>query len=60
MIGQSAPWTRAKWEQTERETRRLALRAESEDAAWEVIIRQARAVLRAYSTSFFLVTRFLP
>jgi len=30
------------------------------DADWHEIARQARHVLRAYSTSFFLVTRFLP
>jgi phytoene synthase len=30
------------------------------NSAWAAIARQARAVLRAYSTSFFIVTRFLP
>ena len=39
---------------------KLALRAGSESGAWEIVVRQARAVLRNYSTSFYLVTRFLP
>jgi phytoene synthase len=37
--------------------RERALRGNS---AWAAIARQARTVLRAYSTSFFIVTRFLP
>jgi 15-cis-phytoene synthase len=53
-------WSESDWRRLERQTRARALRASSEDAAWEIIIRQARAVLRAYSTSFFIVTRFLP
>lgn len=53
-------WSESDWRCIERRTRARALWARSEDAAWEIIIRQARAVLRAYSTSFFIVTRFLP
>ena len=53
-------WSESDWRRLERRTYARALRANSEDAAWEIIIRQARAVLRAYSTSFFIVTRFLP
>src|SRR5215468_7000250 len=53
-------WSESDWLRLERETRARALRANTEDAAWEIISRQARAVLRAYSTSFFIVTRFLP
>ncbi|MBO0861280.1 MAG: phytoene/squalene synthase family protein [Chloracidobacterium sp.] len=53
-------WSESDWLRLERETRARALRANSEDASWEIIIKQARAVLRAYSTSFFIVTRFLP
>ena len=30
------------------------------NADWQAISRQARHVLKTYSTSFFLVTRFLP
>jgi len=53
-------WSESDWLRIERQTYARALRASSEEAAWEIIIRQARAVLRAYSTSFFIVTRFLP
>ncbi len=58
----SAPeiWSRAKWEQVERETRKRALAAPSEEKAWEALVKQARAVLRTYSDSFYIVTRFLP
>ncbi|MEP7339228.1 MAG: phytoene/squalene synthase family protein [Acidobacteriota bacterium] len=48
------------WSHIERQTCQRALAAGSEAAAWEIIVRQARAVLRTYSTSFFIVTRFLP
>jgi phytoene synthase len=34
--------------------------ARTEPQAWRAIVRQARRVLRTYSSSFFLVTRFLP
>src|SRR5215471_3916067 len=53
-------WNESDWNRLERQTCARALRASSEEAAWEIIIRQARAVLRVYSTSFFIVTRFLP
>ncbi|HEV2799005.1 MAG TPA: phytoene/squalene synthase family protein [Pyrinomonadaceae bacterium] len=53
-------WTFAEWETIERLTRARALTARTEQAAWEVVTRQARAVMRAYTTSFFVVSRFLP
>ncbi len=53
-------WSESDWNRLERQTCARALRANSEEAAWEIVIRQARAVLRVYSTSFFIVTRFLP
>jgi phytoene synthase len=52
-----AVWSFAEWAQREQGLRVRAVRANN---AWSVITRQARAVLRAYSTSFFIVTRFLP
>ncbi|HVF91541.1 MAG TPA: phytoene/squalene synthase family protein, partial [Blastocatellia bacterium] len=58
--GDSTAWSEERWDAVERSTRDLALGAESERAAWDCITRQARAVMRAYSTSFFIVTRFLP
>ncbi|MDQ6665746.1 MAG: squalene/phytoene synthase family protein, partial [Acidobacteriota bacterium] len=54
------PWDERQWRKFEEETARAALNARSDAAAWAAIARQARIVLRAYSTSFFLVTRFLP
>jgi phytoene synthase len=55
-----APWTEAEWIRLERQTCRRALTASSDTAAAAAITREARGVLRAYSTSFFMVTRFLP
>ncbi len=59
-IKTSETWSEAEWQQLEQRTRQLASAAVSEAAAWEIIVRQARLVLRTYSTSFFIVTRFLP
>jgi 15-cis-phytoene synthase len=53
-------WSEAEWSRLEERTRRAASAAGSEEAAWELIAQQARRVLRNYSTSFFIVTRFLP
>jgi phytoene synthase len=53
-------WSAEDWATVERETRRRALQAETEPATWKIINQQARAVMRAYSTSFFIVSRFLP
>ena len=53
-------WGEAHWNKLERGMRQQARRASSEVEACQVIARRARQVLRAYSTSFFLVTRFLP
>jgi phytoene synthase len=53
-------WSQEEWERIERETRGRTLAAASEDERWEVLTRRARAVMRTYSTSFFIVTRFLP
>lgn len=53
-------WTREEWQVLEGETRRAVAAAPSETDAWRVMTRNARGVLRNYSTSFFLVTRFLP
>jgi phytoene synthase len=53
-------WTLAEWQQLDRETRRLALEATREEDAWRLVAARARTVLKTYSTSFFIVTRFLP
>lgn len=53
-------WSQAKWARIETETRDRALAAHTNEEAWEILVRPARSVLRNYSTSFFIVTRFLP
>ena len=53
-------WSLEEWALHERRAREAALRARSERAAWRVLNREARRVMRAYTTSFFIVSRFLP
>ena len=53
-------WSQQRWRTLEQETRRRALAAHSDAESWEVLVKQARLVLKTYSTSFFIVTRFLP
>ena len=53
-------WGVDEWERAERRARSEALRAGSEAGAWRVLNREARRVMRAYTTSFFIVSRFLP
>lgn len=56
----TAVWSPGQWQQLEAQLRRRAAAANTEGEAWEILVRQARLVLRTYSTSFFIVTRFLP
>src|SRR5262245_44739739 len=56
----STQWSEPYWRQLETEIRHLAITSGSDAAAWRVIVRQARYVMRAFTTSFFIVTRFLP
>ncbi len=53
-------WTEQEWHELDAVTREGIRTAASEAAAWRVMTRSARSVLRKYSTSFFIVTRFLP
>jgi phytoene synthase len=53
-------WDEKRWDRLDRKVRRAALAADSEERAWEILAKGARLVLKTYSTSFFLVTRFLP
>ncbi|HYP00255.1 MAG TPA: phytoene/squalene synthase family protein [Pyrinomonadaceae bacterium] len=53
-------WSAQDWEAVERLMRVRALRAVSERAAWKIVCGEARRVMRTYSTSFFIVSRFLP
>ncbi|OPZ07594.1 MAG: 15-cis-phytoene synthase [candidate division BRC1 bacterium ADurb.BinA364] len=53
-------WTEAEWERFERAVRLKALAAKSPQRAWKILARAARRIMACYSTSFFLVSRFLP
>lgn len=56
-------WTESGWQRLDDELRREILSvstARNCDDAWYTVSRRAREVLRHYSSSFFLVTRFLP
>ncbi|HEU4508110.1 MAG TPA: phytoene/squalene synthase family protein [Pyrinomonadaceae bacterium] len=53
-------WDMETWTALEKRTRARALDASDEQAAWRVLTREARGVMRAYTTSFFIVSRFLP
>jgi phytoene synthase len=53
-------WSQEQWRRLEVELRDRALEARTDDEAWKILVRGARLVLKTYSTSFFIVTRFLP
>ncbi|MDH7499310.1 MAG: phytoene/squalene synthase family protein [candidate division NC10 bacterium] len=53
-------WSEADWHQMEERTRQRAWRTKDAGKAWHLIVLQSRAVMRTYSTSFFVVSRFLP
>jgi 15-cis-phytoene synthase len=53
-------WSLSRWCQLEAATRTCALSAGTEAGLRRVLERQGRQVLRSFSTSFFLATRFLP
>lgn len=53
-------WNLRQWESLDLRTRQRAMRARSESDAWRQIVRASRRVLRGFSSSFFVVTRFLP
>jgi 15-cis-phytoene synthase len=53
-------WTEQEWRELDASTRERLRAAASDSEAWRAMTRSARAVLRNYSTSFFMVTRFLP
>ena len=53
-------WSATEWETLEGETNRRVLASRTDRHAWLELERQARRILSAFSTSFFIVTRFLP
>jgi phytoene synthase len=52
-------WTEADWASFTRQTGRRAL-GERGTASWTTVVRASRRVMRTYTTSFFIVSRFLP
>ena len=53
-------WSEQEWMVFERETRKQLNGVTSDDEARKLIVRRARTVMRNYTTSFYLVSRFLP
>lgn len=53
-------WSEAEWKAFNANLLERALAAPTETKLWLTLVRGARHVLRNYSTSFFIVTRFLP
>jgi len=53
-------WTIEDWKQKVRELQEKTRESGSDEQALQHVITQAWSVLRSYSTSFYLVTRFLP
>lgn len=53
-------WSYQQWEAIDRRTREVALASGHPDGAWKEVTHRARTVLKTFSTSFFIVTRFLP
>lgn len=53
-------WTSNQWKRLEDKAAAYVGEARNESEAWRRLARTSRKVLRNYSSSFFLVTRFLP
>ncbi|MCC6796040.1 MAG: phytoene/squalene synthase family protein [Candidatus Hydrogenedentes bacterium] len=53
-------WSEAEWETRDSALRVAVLASRSEAEAFRLIAREARTVLKTYSSNFFTVTRFLP
>ena len=58
--GHSVPWDEAAWRALDGDTTGRALACRTDHGAWLEIHRCARRILSSFSTSFFIVTRFLP
>ena len=53
-------WSETFWDEFEHLVRHKALNAENENRAWKTIARASRKVMARYTTSFYIVSRFLP
>jgi phytoene synthase len=56
----SEVWDQIEWRAFERQAAQAVTSASRPELAWAKAVRASRTVLRNYSTSFFIVTRFLP
>ena len=59
-IGMNQVWSQQEWRAFECRTARAVMSATTPAFAWSREVRACRHILRTYSTSFFIVTRFLP
>lgn len=57
---QNRNWSETEWQLLDARTRVQALRQKSDALSLQSLVRHGRCVLKKYSTSFFIVTRFLP
>lgn len=53
-------WSQQEWRAFEQKTARAIVAGSCPDDQWKTVVRSARRVLQNYSSSFFIVTRFLP
>ena len=53
-------WSEEYWNKYEHLVRQKALSAKSDSQAWKEIVKASRKVMFSYTTSFFIVSRFLP
>lgn len=53
-------WNEAAWTRFEEEVRGKALATADPSAAWNLIVKASRKIMRTYTTGFFIVSRFLP
>lgn len=60
VVPQLEGWPEATWEALAESTRRRVLTATGEHAAWRAVTRSSWRVIRAFTTSFFRASRFLP
>lgn len=56
----AGPWNPEQWTRLEAELRRKLQAAGDDKAAWKYITRAALRIMAQYSTSFYIVSRFLP
>jgi phytoene synthase len=53
-------WNESQWREFDQTVHDRILTCTDDETSWSVLARSARKVLKHYSTSFFIVTRFLP